>query len=210
MTGAVDIGVRAPDRMAAGQAREFLRAIASSRTGLFGAIVVAAVAAVAILAPWLAPYAPAEVDIANRLQAPGAAHWMGTDFAGRDVLSRVMWGARPSLQVGVLSVLIGLPGGLAIGLLAGFYRGSILETVLMRATEIIAAVPLLIVAIAVVGVLGVKQVGTDQNAAIHLYTHERACPEARSARGRGCPMTRGRGSARRISAVSARADSRAA
>ena len=52
--------------------------------------------------------------------------------------------------------------------------------------------------------------GTDQNAAIHLYTHERACPEARSARGRGCPMTRGRGSARRISAVSARADSRAA
>ena len=158
MTGAIEVGVRAPEPPAAGRTREFLRAIASSRTGLFGAVVVISVSAMAVLAPWIAPYAPAEVDILNRLQAPSAAHWMGTDFAGRDVLSRVIWGARPSLQVGLLSVLIGLPGGLAIGLLAGFYRGSILETVLMRATEIVAAVPLLIVAIAVVGVLGVKPV----------------------------------------------------
>ena len=158
MTGAVEAGVRAPDALATGPAREFLRAIVASRTGLFGAVVVTAVATMAILAPWIAPYDPAEMNMASRLQAPSPEHWMGTDFAGRDVLSRIMWGARPSLQVGLLSVLIGLPGGLAIGLLAGFYRGSILETVLMRATEIVAAVPLLIVAIAVVGVLGVQPV----------------------------------------------------
>ena len=158
MTGAVEVGARGPGVMATGPAREFLHAIAASRTGLFGAIVVVAVATMAILAPWIAPYDPAEMNMASRLQPPSPEHWMGTDFAGRDVLSRIMWGARPSLQVGLLSVLIGLPGGLAIGLLAGFYRGSMLETVLMRATEIVAAVPLLIVAIAVVGVLGVKPV----------------------------------------------------
>ena len=158
MTGAVEAGGRAPDAGATGPAREFLHAIAASRTGLFGAVVVAAVAAMAILAPWIAPYDPAEMNMASRLQPPSPEHWMGTDFAGRDVLSRILWGARPSLQVGLLSVLIGLPGGLAIGLLAGFYRGSILESVLMRATEIVAAVPLLIVAIAVVGVLGVKPI----------------------------------------------------
>ena len=158
MTGAVEVGARGPGVMSTGPAREFLHALAASRTGLFGAIVVAAVATMAILAPWIAPYDPAEMNMASRLQPPSPEHWMGTDFAGRDVLSRIMWGARPSLQVGLLSVLIGLPGGLAIGLLAGFYRGSMLETVLMRATEIVAAVPLLIVAIAVVGVLGVKPV----------------------------------------------------
>ena len=101
MTGAAEAAVQAPERMTAGRAREFLRAIGASRTGLFGAIVVAAVATMAVLAPWIAPYAPAEVDILNRLQPPSAAHWMGTDFAGRDVLSRVIWGARPSLQVGL-------------------------------------------------------------------------------------------------------------
>lgn len=111
MTGAVEIGVRAPGGVATGSAREFLHAIAASRTGLFGAIVVATVATMAILAPWIAPYDPAEMNMTSRLQPPSPEHWMGTDFAGRDVLSRIMWGARPSLQVGLLSVLIGLPGG---------------------------------------------------------------------------------------------------
>lgn len=135
---------------------EFWRSVCASRTGLFGLVVVALIGLMAIFAPWLAPYDPTAVDISNRLLPPSASHWMGTDLTGRDVLSRLIWGARPSLQVGLLAVLIGLPGGLAIGLLAGFYRGTILETLLMRAVEIIAAVPLLIVAIAVVGVLGVK------------------------------------------------------
>lgn len=135
---------------------ELWRAIAASRTGLLGAVLVVVMASAALLAPWLSPYDPTAMDLANRLQPPGAAHWMGTDFTGRDVLSRILWGARPSLQVGVFAVLIGLPGGIAVGLLAGFYRGTVLEAVLMRGIEIVAAVPLLIVAIAVVGVLGVK------------------------------------------------------
>jgi peptide/nickel transport system permease protein len=137
---------------------DFLSALANTKTGLFGAFVVLLMFFLAIFAPWIAPYDPTLIDVPNRLQPPNLSHWMGTDLAGRDVLSRLMWGARPSLQVGVLAVLIGMPGGIVIGLIAGFYRGSILETILMRATEIIAAVPLLIVAVAIVGILGVNPI----------------------------------------------------
>ena len=137
---------------------DFLSALANTKTGLFGAFVVLLMFFLAIFAPWIAPYDPTLIDVPNRLQPPNLSHWMGTDLAGRDVLSRLMWGARPSLQVGILAVLIGMPGGIVIGLIAGFYRGSILETILMRATEIIAAVPLLIVAVAIVGILGVNPI----------------------------------------------------
>ena len=137
---------------------DFLSALANTKTGLFGAFVVLLMFFLAIFAPWIAPYDPTLIDVPNRLQPPNLSHWMGTDLAGRDVLSRLMWGARPSLQVGVLAVLIGMPGGIVIGLIAGFYRGSLLETILMRATEIIAAVPLLIVAVAIVGILGVNPI----------------------------------------------------
>ena len=137
---------------------DFLSALANTKTGLFGAFVVLLMFFLAIFAPWIAPYDPTLIDVPNRLQPPNLSHWMGTDLAGRDVLSRLMWGARPSLQVGVLAVLIGMPGGIIIGLIAGFYRGSLLETILMRATEIIAAVPLLIVAVAIVGILGVNPI----------------------------------------------------
>ena len=135
---------------------QFWQSIKTSRTGLIGAIIITIIAVVALLAPWLAPYGPADMNMESRLQPPSLNHLMGTDFAGRDVFTRVIWGARPSLQIGLLAVLIGMPGGIGIGLLAGFYRGTILETILMRTIEIVAAVPLLIVAIAVVGVLGVK------------------------------------------------------
>ena len=137
---------------------DFLSALANTKTGLFGAFIVLLMFFLAIFAPWIAPYDPTLIDVPNRLQPPNLLHWMGTDLAGRDVLSRLMWGARPSLQVGILAVLIGMPGGIVIGLIAGFYRGSLLETILMRATEIIAAVPLLIVAVAIVGILGVNPI----------------------------------------------------
>lgn len=138
--------------------REFAIALANSKSGFLGGFLVVMMFVLAIFAPLIAPYDPTAIDVSNRLKPPSFSHWMGTDLAGRDVLSRVIWGARPSLQVGVLAVIIGMPGGIIIGLLAGFYRGSILETILMRVTEIIAAVPLLIVAVAVVGILGVKPI----------------------------------------------------
>lgn len=131
-------------------------AVAASPTSFLGGLVVVVVVLAAALAPILAPYDPAAIDLLAKLRPPDAQHWMGTDHAGRDLLSRVIWGARPSLLVGMGAVIIGLPCGIAVGLLAGFYRGSLLDEVLMRAIEILASIPLLIWAIAIVGIIGVS------------------------------------------------------
>jgi peptide/nickel transport system permease protein len=113
---------------------------------------------VALFAPVIAPYDPLKIDVLNRLSEPDAAHWFGTDQSGRDVLSRVIWGTRTSLEVAGLAVMIGLTGGVSLGLIAGFFRGGWLEQLLMRSLDSIASIPLLIWAIALVGILGTKDV----------------------------------------------------
>jgi peptide/nickel transport system permease protein len=122
-----------------------------------GAALVIAILLLALLAPWIAPRNPIAVDLAAKLSPPGAAHWFGTDQTGRDLFSRVLWGARPSLSVGIIAVLIGTLGGCGIGLTAGFYRGW-WEQLAMRAMDGLASIPLLIWAIAVVGIVGVGPV----------------------------------------------------
>jgi peptide/nickel transport system permease protein len=127
-------------------------------SGVFGAAVVATMLLAAVFAPWIAPYDPLELDLDNRLTAPDALHWMGTDQAGRDILSRVIFGARASLQVGLLAVVIALAGGVSLGLLAGYRNGGVLEQAIMRSMDALASIPLLIWAIALVGVFGVGAV----------------------------------------------------
>jgi peptide/nickel transport system permease protein len=112
----------------------------------------------AAFAPAIAPYDPLAIDVLNRLSEPNAAHWFGTDQSGRDVLSRVIWGTRASLEVAALAVVIGLAGGILLGLTAGFFRGGWLEQLLMRTLDALASIPLLIWAIALVGILGTKDV----------------------------------------------------
>jgi peptide/nickel transport system permease protein len=126
--------------------------------GLIALAIVACVVAVAILAPVLSPYDPIKLDLSQKLLAPGGAHILGTDQTGRDVLSRLIWGARPSLLVGSVAVLIALLGGVPLGLLAGFFSGGIVEEICMRTVEILASIPLLIWAIAIVGIFGVGTV----------------------------------------------------
>jgi peptide/nickel transport system permease protein len=113
------------------------------------------IVASALLAPIIAPHDPVRVNLAHQLAPPSAEFWFGTDQAGRDVFSRVIWGARPSFEVGVLAVVIGLIGGISLGLVAGFYSGGWLEQVVMRTLDAMAAIPLLVWAIAIVGILGV-------------------------------------------------------
>ena len=103
----------------------------------------------------IAPYDPLAVDMTSVLSPPDATHLCGTDQSGRDVLSRVIWGGRASLEVSVLAVVIGCVGGVALGLVAGFFNGGWLEQLLMRVLDAMAAIPLLIWAIALVGILGV-------------------------------------------------------
>lgn len=124
-------------------------------SGLLGAIIVLTLLVLAVGAPWIAPRDPLQVDIVNQMQEPGKEFWLGTDQSGRDVLSRIIWGARASISVAAIAVMIGMAGGISLGLMAGFYRGGWVEQITMRFLEAIAAIPILIWAIALVGIFGV-------------------------------------------------------
>jgi peptide/nickel transport system permease protein len=123
--------------------------------GFIGAILVLLIVADGLAAPLIAPYDPLAVDMTASLLPPAPGHLFGTDQAGRDVLSRVIWGGRASLEVSVLAMIIGCTGGVSLGLVAGFFSGGWLEQLLMRVLDAMAAIPLLIWAIALVGILGV-------------------------------------------------------
>ena len=126
----------------------FGRRVARDRWTLAGLAVVAALALAAAAAPWLAPGDPYHGELAAALRAPSTAFPLGTDAQGRDVLSRVLFGARLSLAVGLTSQVISLATGLLLGLLAGF-RGRWVDAVVMRAADVTLAFPSLLLLIAV-------------------------------------------------------------
>ena len=119
-----------------------------------GVVLVAIFVVAALFAPWIAPQDPAHIDLPNRLQSPSAQHWCGTDELGRDILSRLIWGARISLFVGSSVVVCSLLLGLIIGSLAGYYGGGIdrfVNVVLMNA---FLSFPGILIAIAFVAFRG--------------------------------------------------------
>jgi peptide/nickel transport system permease protein len=120
---------------------------------VIGLAMVLAVVALALLAPWIAPYDPNEQDPVAALMGPSAEHWFGTDFFGRDVLSRVIWGARISLSVGFLATAIGVVVGTVIGVVAGYYGGWI-DRFITAATDVMLSFPQLIMGLMLVAVLG--------------------------------------------------------
>jgi peptide/nickel transport system permease protein len=121
---------------------------------VLGGAVVALWALAALLAPWITPYAPDTVHVASRLAVPSAMHWLGTDELGRDVLTRVIYGARTSLTVGFTVVLIGGAIGTLIGAVAAYARG-VTEEILMRATDLMFCFPPIILAMAIAAALGI-------------------------------------------------------
>lgn len=124
-----------------------------NRLALCGAAVLALFAVVALLAPWLAPYSPTAQNLPASLQPPGPAHLLGTDEFGRDILSRIIFGARFSLPVGIFSVAIALAGGGLLGMLAGYYGGR-LDNLIMRVMDVMLALPTILLAIVIVTALG--------------------------------------------------------
>jgi peptide/nickel transport system permease protein len=108
---------------------------------------------IALFAPWVAPYDPIEQHLYERLSPPSVEHPFGTDDFGRDILSRVIYGTRISLRIGIVAVLIALSVGMAIGLAAGFY-GGVTDQVLMRLMDLMLAFPSILLAIGIVAVLG--------------------------------------------------------
>jgi peptide/nickel transport system permease protein len=123
-----------------------------------GAIVLAWIL-IALLAPWISPYAPDAVDVTIRLQPPSWTHWMGTDTLGRDVFSRLLHGARLSLLAGFSVVLLGAALGTAIGIVAAWARGWWDEG-LMRFTDLVLCFPPIILALAIAAALGIGPMNT--------------------------------------------------
>ena len=120
---------------------------------IFGLAVVLFFILVALLAPWIAPYDPVATNWGSIRAAPSSAHFFGADELGRDVLSRVIWGARASILAGVVSVSISLAFGVPIGMLAG-YLGRWVDALISRITDAMLACPFLILAIALAAFLG--------------------------------------------------------
>jgi peptide/nickel transport system permease protein len=125
---------------------------------IVGLLIISGVLLCAILADFVAPYDPLETNLRHRLQPPSKVHLLGTDSFGRDILSRIIYGARPSLLIGVNAVIFALLLGSAIGIVAGYFGGNY-GYLLMRIVEILMCFPSILIAIAIVAVLepGVMQ-----------------------------------------------------
>ncbi len=131
----------------------FWKRLLKNRLAAVGGILLSGFLLLAIAAPLVAPHDPLAQNLYERLQPPSLAHPFGTDDFGRDVLSRVVHGARISLRVGVVAVLIALVAGVPIGLVSGYWGGA-LDQALMRAMDLMLAFPSILLAIAIVSVLG--------------------------------------------------------
>jgi peptide/nickel transport system permease protein len=148
MSTATDLAPTAPSawKRTLGKAR-------SNPTTLIGAVICLAILLAAVLAPWIAPYDPAEQDILNRLQPPGDDYLLGTDQFGRDILSRLLWGARISLSVSLSAIAIAMVIGGAIGMVSG-YVGGRFDLFVMQVMDVLLSFPSLILGLIVVALLG--------------------------------------------------------
>lgn len=120
---------------------------------LFGFVIVTLFLATAVAAPYLAPYDPNDADFFRARQGPSKDHWLGTDELGRDVLSRLLYGARISLRIGLIAVAIGVGAGVPLGLVAGYY-GRGVDNLIMRLVDIMLSFPSVLLAIGLVAILG--------------------------------------------------------
>ena len=145
-----ELGVRSTP----GFARRFVRQKGVPLAGSVVALVIVA----AIIAPLLAPYDPIATAPRESLDGPSSSHWLGTDQLGRDVLSRIIFGSRVSILVGVVAVGVALTAGVPLGLISGYF-GGIVDHAIMRAMDAIIAFPALVLALAIVGAVGA---GTTQ------------------------------------------------
>lgn len=133
--------------------KQLIRTIGRYPATSIGVVLCAAVVIAALFAPWLAPFDPNDQNIVDRLQAPSADYWLGTDAYGRDVLSRIMWGGRVSLLVAVTSISAALIIGGIIGLVSG-YVGGRFDLGVMQVMDVLLSFPSLILGLIVVALLG--------------------------------------------------------
>ncbi|MFM9925806.1 ABC transporter permease subunit [Variovorax sp. H27-G14] len=156
--------------------REFWTAFSANRGAVIGLFTIVLLLLVALFAPWIAPHAPNETNSAVFLLPPAwqqggsASFLLGTDAIGRDILSRLMYGARLSLSIGVAVVALSVVVGVVLGLVAGFFRG-VLEIAIMRFMDIVLTMPSLLLAIVIVAILGPGLVNAMLAVAIVVLPH---------------------------------------
>lgn len=141
------------DETSLGARRGIGRALLADPVGLAGLVIVVLFLSMAVFAPWIAPYDPVALDVKAKFQTPSAAHWAGTDHLGRDLLSRIIWGARLALGIAITSVGIAGGLGLILGLVAG-YGPRWLDGLLVLVFDSMSSLPMIFFALAVITVLG--------------------------------------------------------
>ncbi len=142
------------ERVAAGgELGDLWRRLRRNRTAVAGAGVVLVFVLLAVLAPVLVPYNPIQGDLNDRLQSFSGKHWLGTDELGRDLLSRILYGARVSLQIQIVAVVLALIVGVLLGSLSG-YLGGYVDSIIMRCMDILLAFPGIFLALGIIAALG--------------------------------------------------------
>jgi len=132
---------------------ETWRRLKMNKAAMIGLGVILVLSVGALLAPWIAPYDPAKIDVRARLQGPSVKHLLGTDNFGRDIFSRIVHASRISLVIGFVAVGIGAVFGGIIGAASGYY-GGVLDNIFMRVMDVLLSIPQIILAIAIVGAMG--------------------------------------------------------
>lgn len=149
--------------------KKFLRQVLKNKSAVIGGAIILIVIFCAVFAPLIAPADPYEMNMPNRLQGPSGQHLMGTDEFGRDLLSRIIYGSRISLQVGMIAVTFSIILGTILGLIAGYY-GKLLDQVIMGITDVFLSFPVILLAIALVAALGSKPVNVTLAIAMVSWT----------------------------------------
>ncbi|MFC4711724.1 nickel transporter permease [Planococcus dechangensis] len=137
--------------------KQFWRRLAKNRAAVIGGLLIVFIVLLAFIGPWaittFTDFRPNATDLGNKLQGPSAAHWFGTDSYGRDIFTRVIFGAKLTLYVGFFSVFIGGVIGVIFGIISGYYGGRI-DAIIMRLMDVLLAFPGILLALAIVAVLG--------------------------------------------------------
>lgn len=133
--------------------RWLLRDLFRNRPAQLGGLIVLLLVVAALFAPWLAPYNPYAINVKDRLQAPNATHFFGTDDLGRDLFSRIIYGARTTIQTGLVVILIAASSGTLIGVISGYY-GGLTDLIVMRIIDVGLAFPYILLALAIVATIG--------------------------------------------------------
>lgn len=138
---------------AGGELADLWRRLRRNRAAMAGVGIVGMFALLAVLAPVLVPFSPVQGDFSDRLQGPSGTHWLGTDELGRDVLSRIIFGARISLQIQVVAVMLALVVGVTLGAVGGYLGGRV-DNLIMRAMDVLLAFPSIFLALGIIAALG--------------------------------------------------------